>query len=121
MFLLYFIYEQIDRIDLRSGLFLLLLVQSQERDTSDLYDLETDTRNITNSTTLTTETGNQNFIVFINIVQTTIVGNESSNLLTVLDKLNTNTLTNSRVRLLGFNTDLFENDTLSVRRATERR
>ena len=111
----------IKRGNLWSGLFLLFLVQSKERDTSDLDNLETDTRNITNSTTLTTETGNQDFIVFINVVQTTIVGDESSDLLTVLDQLNTDTLTNSRVRLLGFDTNLFKNDTLGVGRTTKGR
>jgi hypothetical protein len=90
--------------NLRSGLLLLLLVESEEGNTGNLDDLETDTRNITNSATLTTETSNQNFVVFIDVVQTTIIGDESGNLLAVLDKLDTDTLTNGRVRLLGFDT-----------------
>lgn len=35
-------------------------------------------------------------------------------LLSVLDELNTDTLADSRVRLLGLNTDLLENDALGV-------
>jgi len=46
---------------------------------------------------------------------------ESSNLLSVLNQLHPDTLPDSRVGLLGLNTDLLENDSLGVRRASERR
>jgi hypothetical protein len=46
---------------------------------------------------------------------------ESSDLLSVLDELDTDTLANGRVGLLGLDTDLLEDDTLGVRRATEGR
>jgi hypothetical protein len=46
---------------------------------------------------------------------------ESGDLLAVLDELDTDTLANGRVGLLGLNTDLLEDDTLGVRRATEGR
>ena len=39
-------------------------------------------------------------------VETTIIGNECSDLLSVLDELDTDTLSDSRVGLLGLNTDL---------------
>jgi len=39
-------------------------------------------------------------------VETTIIGNESGNLLSVLDELDSDTLSDSRVGLLGLNTDL---------------
>lgn len=109
------------RTYLRSWLFLLFLPESDKRDTRDLNDLESDTWNITLSLTLTTETSNENFVVFVDKVQATIVRNESSDLLTVLDELNTDTLSNGGVWLFGFNTNLFQYNSLSVGRTTERR
>lgn len=52
----------------------------------------------------TTESSDQNFVVFFNESQTTVVGDESCDFLSVLDELNTNALTNSGVGLFGFNT-----------------
>lgn len=46
---------------------------------------------------------------------------ESSDLLSVLDQLDLDTLANSGVGLLSLNTDLFEDDTLGVRSTTEGR
>ena len=91
---------------LRTRLLLLFLVQGQQRDTSNLDDLETDTRQITNSLSLATETSNQNLIVSINIVQATVTRDKSSDFLSILDQLDTNTLTNSRVGLLGFDSTI---------------
>ena len=42
--------------------------------------------------------------VLVNEVQATVAGNEASNLLSVLDELHTDSLTNSGVRLLGLKT-----------------
>lgn len=42
--------------------------------------------------------------VFVDEVQTTVSWHEACNLLTVLDELDTNTLTNGRVRLLSLKT-----------------
>ena len=49
------------------------------------------------------------------------VRTESSDLLSVLDELNTDALSDSGVGLLGLDANLLENDSLSVGRATERR
>lgn len=46
---------------------------------------------------------------------------ESSDLLSVLDELYPNTLSDGRVGLFGLDTNFLENDTLGVRRTTERR
>ena len=91
-------------IRLRPWLLLLFPEQSPQGDTGNLDDLELDTGNITLGTTLPTETGNQDFIVGVNEVEAAVVGDESSNLLGILDQLNTDTLTNGRVGLLRFNT-----------------
>ena len=72
----------------------------------------------------------KDFIVFIDVVQTTIARDESGDLLTVLNELDTDALTNSGVRLLGFNTTkisnkrelrlhLFKNNTLGHSSSTE--
>lgn len=50
-----------------------------------------------------------------------VVRTESSDLLSVLDELDTDTLSDSGVGLLGLNTDLLEDDALGVGGATERR
>ena len=56
--------------------------------------------------TFTTESSDQNFVVFFDKVQTTVLGDEGGDLLTILDQLDTDTLPNSGVRLLGLDTDL---------------
>ena len=47
-------------------------------------------------------------------------GHESGDLLSVLDELDTDTLADSRVGLLGLNADFFEDNTLGVRGTTSR-
>jgi hypothetical protein len=54
--------------------------------------------------TFTTETGNQNLVVFFDVVQATIIGDECGDFLSVLDELNTNALADSGVGLFGFDT-----------------
>ena len=92
-------------------LLLLSTEQSEERGLGDTHNLETDSRNITNSVTRTTESSNQNFIVLIHKVQTTITRNEGSDLLSVLDQLNTDALTNGRVRLLSLHSTIHHSHT----------
>ena len=59
-----------------AGLLLLLAVEREEADVGDLDDLEADSRNITLGVTGTTETGNEDLIVFFDVVEATIVGDE---------------------------------------------
>jgi hypothetical protein len=106
---------------LRTGLLLLLLPQGQQTDTGHLDDLESDTGNITLGLALATETSQEDLVVLVHEVEATVVGDESSDLLAVLDQLNTNALSDSRVGLLGLNTDLLEDDALGVGRTTEGR
>ena len=51
-----------------------------------------------------TKASYQHFIVFLNEVQAAVVGDKGSDLLAILDKLDTNTLPDGRVRLLSLNT-----------------
>ena len=78
---------------LGSGLLLLLLEECKQRASRYLGDLETDTWDISDSATATSETRNDNFVVLINEVHATIHGNEGGDFLAVLDELYANTLT----------------------------
>ena len=89
-------------------LLLLAAEQSEKRGLGHADDLETDSRNISHSVTGTTETGNEHLIVLIDEVQTTIARDEGSDLLTILDQLHTDALTNGRVGLLGLDSPTHE-------------
>ena len=91
-------------IYLGSGLLLLLTEESVERHTRNLDNFETNAGNITDGVTLTTESRDQDLVVFLNKVKATIAGNEGADLLAVLDELHTDALSNGRVRLLGLDT-----------------
>ena len=71
-----------------------------------LDNLEPDARNVSNGVTLSTKTSHKDFIVFFNKVEATIIGHEGCDLLSVLDQLNSNALSNGRVGLFGLNTNL---------------
>lgn len=58
--------------------------------------------------TFTTETCNQNLVVFFNVVQATVPGYERRDLLAVLNKLNPDALADGRVGLFGFNTTVMK-------------
>lgn len=52
--------------------------------------------------------------VILNEGEATVTGDESGDLLSVLDELDTDALADSRVRLLGLNTELLKDDSLGV-------
>ena len=95
----FFIQRNHSRLTMR--LLLLSAEQSKERRLRDAHNLETDSRNISDGVTRTTESSNQHLVVLIHKVQATIARNEGSDLLSVLDQLHTHALTNGRVGLLG--------------------
>ena len=74
---------------LGTWLVLLFLVEGKKGHGCNLNNLESDTGDITNGVTLTTETGNEDFVVFVDKVKATVVWDEGGNLLTVLDELHT--------------------------------
>ena len=82
-------------------LLLLSAEQSKERRLRDAHNLETDSRNISDGVTRTTESSNQDLVVLVHKVQATIARHERSDLLSILDQLNTHALTNGRVGLLS--------------------
>lgn len=62
-----------------------------------------------------TETSNENFIILIDESHTTISRNEAGDSFVVLLELNSHTLSDGRVGLLGLDGDLLDDDTGSVR------
>ena len=86
---------------------------------SDLLNLESHTWNITDGVTLTTETGNEHFVVLIDEGESTVTGDVRSNSLVVLFELHSDALTNGGVGLLGFDSNLLNNNASGLRRASE--
>ncbi len=103
---------------LRAGLFLLRLEKGQKADSRDLNDLETNTGDITLGLTGATEAGDEDLVVLVDEVEAAVVGDEGGDLLAVLDELDTDALSDSRVGLLGLDADLLEDDALGLGRAT---
>ena len=90
----------------------MIVVAFRNKDLTHLADLKSDSGNITNSVTLTSETADQHLIVLLDKVQATVIGDEGGDLLAVLDQLHTNALPDSGVGLLGLNADLLEDNSL---------
>ena len=86
---------------------------------SDLLNLKSHTWNITDGVTLTTETGNEHFVVLIDEGESTVTGDVRSNSLVVLFELHSDALTNGGVGLLGFDSNLLNNNASGLRRASE--
>jgi len=64
--------------------------------------------------TTSTESGNKDFIVFVDVVKTTVIGYVCSHLLSVFLQKHSATLTDSGVRLLGFHSEFFYYDSFSM-------
>ena len=93
--------------------------EGEEASVGDLDDLEADTGKITDGLARATETGNEDLVVLVNEAEATIAGHEASDSLVVLFELHSDTLTDGGVGLLGFDTDLFDDDAGGVRAALE--
>ena len=102
------------------GLLLLSLPESTEATSSNFNNLKSDSWKITHSVTRSTETGNKDLVVLVNERHTTILWDVGCDSLVVLLKLDSDTLSNSRVWLFSFNCDLFDDDTGSVGSLGER-
>lgn len=102
-----------------TGLLLLLAVERVEADGRDLDDLEADTGKVTDGVAGATETGHEDLVVLLDVVEGTVTGHEGDDLLAVLDQLHADALADGGVRLLGLDTDLLKHDTLAVGGPTE--
>ena len=103
---------ELQRGNLRARPLLLAAEEGVEGYVGDLADLESNAGNVTNSMTLTSESTDQDLVVLLNEVQTAVIGDESGDLLAILDQLDTDALPNGRVGLLGLDTNLLKNDSL---------
>ena len=101
------------------GLVFLVQPKGQQGSAGDLLNLESHTWNITDGVTLTTETGNEHFVVLIDEGESTVTGDVRSNSLVVLFELHSDALTNGGVGLLGFDSNLLNNNASGLRRASE--
>ena len=97
------------------GLLLLVAPEGHQAAAGDLDDLETHTGKITLRVSGTTEAGNEHLIVLVNEGHTTITRHVGSDSLVVLLELDSDTLTDGGVGLLGFDSDLLDDDSGSVR------
>uniref|UniRef100_A0A671G2G7 Uncharacterized protein n=1 Tax=Rhinolophus ferrumequinum TaxID=59479 RepID=A0A671G2G7_RHIFE len=92
----------------------------EQRDIGYFNNLKADSRNVTNSMTFATKSSNQDFIIFLNKIQTTIIGYKSCDFFAILDKLDPDTLPDGRIWLFGFNPYFFQYDSLCVGSASKR-
>ena len=94
--------------------------ECEETATSNLGDEETHAGQVTDGVTGTTETLNKNLVVLVAEGHTTITGDEGGDSLVVFFELDSDTLSNTGVRLLGLDTDLLDDNAGSVGSTLER-
>merc|ERR1712154_441702 len=99
---------------LGSWSFLLASEEGEEGNVGDLDYLETDTGDITNGVTRTTKSSDEDFVVFFDVIQTTVIWDECGNFFAIFDQLNSDAFTNSGVRLFSFDADFLENNSLRM-------
>lgn len=95
--------------------FLLFLVQGQQGDVGYIHHLEPESGNVTDGVTHTTETGDHDLVVLLDVVKANVPGHECGDLLAVLVELDMDTLVDGLFQLLGLDSDLFQYDALGKR------
>ena len=101
-------------------LFLLSRPKREKTATGNLDNLESNTGKISLGMSRSTETGNEDLVVFINEGHTSISWDVGSDSLVVFLELNSDALSDGGVWLLGLDGDLLDDDTGSVGSLTER-
>ena len=100
-------------------LFLLSRPKREKTATGNLDNLESNTGKISLGMSRSTETGNEDLVVFINEGHTSISWDVGSDSLVVFLELNSDALSDGGVWLLGLDGDLLDDDTGSVGSLTE--
>ena len=88
-------------LDLRARLLLLALEKGKQGAAGHLHHLEAHTGNVTLRVAGTAETSDEHLVVLVDEVEAAVVGDESGDLLAVLDQLHAGRLADGRVGLLG--------------------
>ena len=101
-------------------LFLLSRPKREKTASGNLDNLESNTGKISLGMSRSTETGNEDLVVFINEGHTSISWDVGSDSLVVFLELNSDALSDGGVWLLGLDGDLLDDDTGSVGSLTER-
>ena len=96
---------------LATWLFLLAEPQGEEGETGDLDDLKPNSWKITDGSAGPTHTSDKDTVVIIDKPEGTISWDEGGDDLAVLLELNSDSLSDSGVWLLGFDSDLTDNNT----------
>ena len=100
-------------------LFLLSRPKREKTASGNLDNLESNTGKISLGMSRSTETGNEDLVVFINEGHTSISWDVGSDSLVVFLELNSDALSDGGVWLLGLDGDLLDDDTGSVGSLTE--
>merc|ERR1712243_24548 len=98
----------------------LFLEQRQEGNIRHFDDFESDAGNISDGVTGSTESSDQDFVVLLDVVQTTVLRYKSRDFLSVFDELHPHALSDSGVGLLSLDADFLQNDAFDVRSPAER-
>ena len=88
--------------------------KGEKRCASALHDLESNSWQISDGVSGTSESSDKHLVVIVNKTHSSISWDEGGDLFTVLLELNSDTFTDSRVWLLGLDSDLLDDDTGSM-------